>query len=133
MNRNGDAFGLGKDVFFKGDGNRGERVVGEEVVSAVVGEGFDEVARVGGGELLDFGGDGGVVYGVSDVIVEAEEALGGAHLDGDEQGLCLSAFRIGHADMRGDLESANFDRIRRDHVGVIQAEEPREARPQSVD
>lgn len=107
----GDAFGVREDVFFDGDGGALERVVGEEHVGDLDGEGFDEGAGFGGGEGLDLQGGGVVVHGAGDVVVESVEALGGDHLDGDEEFLGGGAFLIRHADVGADAQSADFDGV----------------------
>lgn len=83
----GYAVGVGEDVFFDGDFDAAERVVGEKPVGSFEGEGFDELARAGGGELLESESDGVVVDGAGDVVGEAKEALAGDHADGEEE--CL--------------------------------------------
>ena len=47
------------------------------------GEGFDEVARPGGGECLDFQRHGVVVDGAGDFVGESVESLAGHHAHGD--------------------------------------------------
>lgn len=107
----GDAFGVGEDVFLDADGGALERVAGEQHVGDLDGEGFDEGAGFGGGEGLDLQGDGVVVHGAGDVIVEAVEALGGDHLHGDEEFLGGGAFVLRHADVGAHAQAADFDGV----------------------
>ena len=113
----GDALGVWQDVFFEGDLDAAERVVGEKPVGSFEGEGFDELARFCGGELLEGESDGVVVDCVGDVVGEAKEALAGDHADGEEECLWGGAFFVRDADVGAKLEAADLD-----GVGVLHRE-----------
>jgi hypothetical protein len=113
----GDKIGEREDVFFDRDGDAGERVEGEQFGGKVGGEGFDKAAGAAGGAIGGLLGDRGVIDGAGDVVFELAEGAAGGEAEGEVEGLRGGDFLLRHADMAADLESADFDGVRREHGG----------------